>query len=271
MGQTRFTEHHYTRLYELIRQRYGLQYGGDKKDILLGRAQRVMQRNGIEDWDYFVNALITGHPPALVQEFVNAITVNKTDFFRESQHFDYIMQKAHSILANNPHIKASGEIRAWSAASSTGEEPYTLAMVLKEAFGDQYNIKVLATDIDTRVLSEAQKGIYNRSLLSEVPRIFEAKYFFKSGEQCGIKQEIKDLVTFRSFNLMNDFPFRKKFDMIFCRNVMIYFDRETQAHLVGKHYHSLNTGGLLFTGHSEAMPNKALRFKYMVPAVYMRY
>ncbi len=271
MGHTRFTEHHYTKLYELISQRYGIQYGKEKQDILMGRAERVMQKHDIMDWDYFVRALVLGQPPELVQEFINSITVNKTDFFRESQHFDYILQKAHGIVSSNPSIKARGEIRAWSAASSTGEEPYTLAMVLKEAFGDQFSIKVLATDIDTRVLSEAQRGIYSSSALGDVPRTYSAKYFYKAGELCGIKQEIKELVTFRSFNLMNDFPFHKKFDMIFCRNVMIYFNRETQAHLVSKIYHSLNVGGLLFTGHSEAMPNKALRFKYMEPAVYMRY
>ncbi|MCX7772467.1 MAG: chemotaxis protein CheR [Clostridia bacterium] len=267
----RFTEHHYTKLYDIISQRYGIQYGREKKDILLSRVDKAMRRNGIQDYDTFVSAIVLGRPAELIQDFINTITVNKTDFFRESQHFDYILQHVQSILAHNPAIMEAGEIRAWSAASSTGEEPYTLAMVLKEAFSEQVNVKVLATDIDTSVLSKAQRGIYPIGVLNDIPRAYALKYFFKTGEYCGVKQEIKDLVSFRSFNLMNDFPFRKKFDIVFCRNVMIYFNKNTQSELISRIYNALNEGGLLFTGHSEALPNKSLRLKYVSPAIYMKY
>lgn len=270
MNNTLFSDEQYIKLYGFVSQKYGIQYGREKKDILLGRCEKVMRRNGLKDSDYFVRAILAGSYPELSQDFINTITINKTDFFRESQHFDYILQNSQSILEGNPSLMDRGELRAWSAASSTGEEPYTLAMVLKEAFGETVNIKVLATDIDTHVLSVAQRGVYGEEAMKEVPRLFALKYFSKMGNTFAVRQEIKDLVSFRSFNLMHDFPFRYPFDIVFCRNVMIYFKHDTQADVIRKIYAALHHGGLLFTGHSEALPEKAIGLKCVSPAVYLK-
>jgi chemotaxis protein methyltransferase CheR len=264
------TEHHYQALHRFISRKYGIQYGREKKNILLGRVEKVMRLSRISDPDFFVQAVTNGRYPELSQDFINMITVNKTDFFREKQHFDYLIQNSESILKNNPAILETGEIRVWSAASSTGEEPYTLAMVLKEVFGDRLKIRVLATDIDTNVLAAAQEGVYRPSVLKDMPRAYFLRYFTSDGELYRVNQEIRDMVSFRSFNLMNPFPFHHRFDIVFCRNVMIYFNQETQTELIRKIHASLNTGGLMFIGHSEALIDKSIPFKYIKPAIYMR-
>jgi chemotaxis protein methyltransferase CheR len=161
------TEHHYQALHRFISRKYGIQYGREKKSILLGRVEKVMRRSRISDPDHFVQAVTNGRYPELSQDFINMITVNKTDFFREKQHFDYLIQNSESILKNNPAILEKGEIRVWSAASSTGEEPYTLAMVLKEVFGDRLKIKW--PHIDTKSCG-SQVGFSPISKIAGFPR-----------------------------------------------------------------------------------------------------
>jgi chemotaxis protein methyltransferase CheR len=161
------------------------------------------------------------------------------------------------------------EIRAWSAGCSTGEEAYTLSMVLQESFPN-LDIKILATDIDQKVLKKAVSGEYGIGEADDVERYYLAKYFKKTDRSLFVCDEIKSKVTFRQFNLMNKFSFKKGFDIIFCRNVMIYFDAPTQQKILKKFYDALVPGGLLFIGHSEGITDKNPGYIYVQPTVYRK-
>lgn len=253
-----------------IRDRFGIKVGLDKRGVLDIRLKRIMLKFSINEYEELLAKLIAGKNDALVREFLSEITINKTDFFREIHHFNFIKNKIDFIMEKNRSIGRTGEIRVWSSACSTGEEPYTIGMVLKEIFGENVKIKILATDISEKALKTATAGEYPRSTVSVIQPYYIQKYFTSEGGKYRITDELKEIVTFRLFNLMNPFPFSNKFDIIFCRNVMIYFDSETQEKIVDKFYNSLSTGGLLFIGHSESLSYREHRFKYVQPTVYMK-
>ncbi|NCC96701.1 MAG: methyltransferase domain-containing protein, partial [Synergistales bacterium] len=171
---------------------------------------------------------------------------------------------------SNPRILQRAEIRGWSSACSTGEEAYTMAMVLKDSMGDRATPKVLATDVSKGSVAKAMKGEYRKDIRKDVDPLILQRYFTKAGEHYRVNQEIRRFITFRSFNLAEQFPFRDSFDIIFCRNVMIYFSPEMQQSLLNKLYRALTPGGLLFIGHSESLIGKVHRFQYIQPTVYMR-
>jgi chemotaxis protein methyltransferase CheR len=187
---------------------------------------------------------------------VDCITTNKTDFYREPHHFDFLR----GVLF--PAFKAEAgrtgrRVRLWSAGCASGEEPYTIAIEALEALGSGWDLKVLASDIDTEVLSAAAEGIYSLERASPLPDPLLRRYFLRgTGRYAGfvkVRREVKDLVVFRRINLLDDpWPIRTRFDAIFCRNVMIYFDRATQRRLVERFSASLAEGGSLFVGHSES-------------------
>jgi len=167
------------------------------------------------------------------------------------------------------------DLRIWSAGCSTGEEPYTLAMLIDEFLGNeklQWDAKILATDISNKVLETAKRGIYSNEKIATLPAQWRLKYFKKYDDENSILVDsIKNEVIYRNFNLMEKvFPFRRKLHVIFCRNVMIYFDYKTRDELVNKFYQHLEDGGYLFVGHSESLNRETTRFKYVMPAVYRK-
>lgn len=253
-----------------IHDKFGIKVGLDKKSVLDIRLKRIMTKYIISDYEELLSKLSSGKDDKLRREFLSEITINKTDFFREINHFNFMKNKMDFILDKNRIIIKNNEIRVWSSACSTGEEPYTLAMVLKEIFGETIKIKILATDISEKALTAAIKGEYNRSDVELVQPYYVQKYFNLNGGIYEITDEIKECVTFRLFNLMENFPFANKFDIIFCRNVMIYFDADTQEKIVSKFYNVLNAGGMLFIGHSESLSYRDHRFKYVQPTIYMK-
>jgi chemotaxis protein methyltransferase CheR len=191
---------------------------------------------------------------------------------RESKHFDYFSSTVLPYLQENVDDR---DLRIWSAGCSTGEEPYTLQMIMHDFFGGKaplWDKQLLATDISTSVLETAKAGIYPLEAISEIPSYWRLNYFnMLGGERVEVSPGIRSNITFRAFNLMEArFPFKKKFHAIFCRNVMIYFDQETRMSLVNKFYDSLEYGGYLFIGHSETVDRAGTPFKYIMPAVYRR-
>jgi chemotaxis protein methyltransferase CheR len=155
-------------------------------------------------------------------------------------------------------------------ACSTGQEAYTLAIVLKEALPKDFSVKVLATDVSNRVLKVAIDGVYQEDSINDIDKSYLDRYFTKSQELFQVNDDIRKLVTFRQFNLMNQFPFSGNFDIIFCRNVMIYFNLETQKELLRKIYDCLSSGGLLFIGQSESILNKNHNFKHLKSTIYIK-
>lgn len=265
-----FSDAQYHQYSCFINHNIGINLGETRKEILEIKLRKLMSRAGIKSYGNYYDILIDSrNNQTALKDFVNAITVNKTEFFRENAHFSFIADNPQLVMEHNPRIIQSQEIRAWCAGCSTGEEAYSLALVLQETFPLQ-DIKILATDINTEVLQTAVKGKYSSSSGEDIDEYYLSKYFRHTGSGLYVCNSLKNKVVFRQFNLVHEFPFKKGFDIIFCRNVMIYFDTEMQNKLLYKFYNVLVPGGLLFIGHSEAINNPDLNYTYMQPAVYMK-
>lgn len=197
---------------------------------------------------------------------VDLLTTNKTSFFREARHFEFLRE---AVL---PSLTADRPVRIWSAGCSTGEEPYTLVMLLREAWTDfaRRDVRVLATDLSTRVLTRAAEGRYTESVLREVPPPLRSRYFERDGDDFRVRSSLRAPICFARLNLMEAWPMKGPFDAIFCRNVMIYFDRPTQERLINRFWKLLRPGGHLFVGHSESLTPLKHSFRYVEPAVYAR-
>lgn len=269
---TNITLKEFRLLAEYIETHYGIHLKDEKQSLLAGRLQNVLAQMGFTNFTAYYNYIIADKTGEAVITLVDKITTNHTYFMREPKHFYYFRDQVLPILAQTVKDK---DLRIWCAASSTGEEPYTLAMLVDEFFGKEkmyWDAKILATDISSTVLETAQSGIYSNEKIAPLPIQWKTQYF--SHHDAGnviISEKIRKEVIFRKFNLMeNIFPFKKKFHVIFCRNVMIYFDNKTKEVLINKLYDMLNYGGYLFIGHSESINRETSRFKYICPAVYQK-
>lgn len=265
-----FSDRYFDKFSKLAYDNVGIYFSRVKEDMLKSKIDKLMLKNSISSYGEYFNILATGSHNKYMTEFTDEITINKTDFFREINHFDFIKKNIDFIISKNIRIRNNLEIRIWSSACSTGQEAYTIAIVLKECMPEHINIKILATDVCTEVLGTAQKGFYSESIRSEVEPYILSKYFVRNSNEYQIIPEIRNMVVFRQFNLMNEFPFNNKFDIIFCRNVMIYFDSITQQKVLDKMYNVLASGGLLFIGHSESLINKTHSLQYIQPTVYIK-
>lgn len=264
-----FSDAQFEKYSSYIHDNFGINFKISKKEILESKLRKLMEKEEVYGYDEFFRLLNTCNNKKLISDLISEITVNKTDFFRESSHFDFIKSNTDLIMQNNSRIIRNREIRAWSAGCATGEEAYTLAMTLRESF-PQYTVKILATDIDPMVLKKAMKGEYSENIRNDMEKCYLNKYFNKTASGLAVRDHVKRNITFRQFNLMNEFPFQHGFDIIFCRNVMIYFDIAMQQNLLTKFFHSLTRGGLLFLGHTEGITNSKLNYRYVQPAVYMK-
>ena len=266
----------FTRLRALIRDETGIALGAAKKTMLEGRIRRRLKALAIDSYGEYCSYLFShqGLQEELIQ-LIDAVTTNKTDFFREPRHFEFL---AATVLPD--YMQANGSRRpflVWSAGCSTGEEPYTLAMVLSE-FGllhPGFCFRILATDISTGVLKKAELGIYSRAVVQSVPHVLKTRYFMRGRERDSdrvrVAPELRRLVDFRRLNFMDpDYRMQMKFDAIFCRNVIIYFDRPTQQNILGKITRCLPPGGYLFMGHAETLHELDLALEPIAPALYRR-
>lgn len=263
-----FTEQDFHSYSHFITERFGIRLNVEKAGLLKLRLNKLMQAQGVDSYTTYLNLLKQGDPN-VVMPFVEEITVNKTGFFREEHHFSYLTENLPSILRHNQAIVRRREFRAWSSACSTGEEPYTLAMVLSRALPADIALRILATDINNKVLTTAQGGVYPKEAKDDIPPQYQDCLRQARG-RVEVAPEIRSYVTFRHFNLVRPFPFQGRFDLILCRNVMIYFDERTQQELITKFYQALEPGGLLFIGHSETLSNREHRFQYIQPTIYMK-
>ena len=261
----------YKKLQDFIYKKLGLDVDDKKKETVTTKIIKLMHRRGMKSPKEYVSHILETTDTDMLQEFFNEITTNTTEFFRESAHFDYIKNNIDSLLGSIPQIKREGEIRLWSAPCSSGEEPITMAIVLKECLPSNIRIKILATDISEKILNKATRGLYTESECKGLNKNHRLKYFTKQADGFfKINEDIRKCITYRHFNLMADFKFKKDFDIIFCRNVMIYMDHDTQEKLVNKFYDVLVPNGLFFIGHSESLLNKKHNFKYIQTASFKK-
>jgi chemotaxis protein methyltransferase CheR len=197
---------------------------------------------------------------------IDLLTTNKTDFFREQAHFDFLLSTVVPAV-----VSAGTPLRIWSAGCSSGEEPYTLSMVLRESLPPRYDFRILATDISTRVVASAKKGVYSAQQLGDVSQARRARWFTPTPDGgAQVQAELRAPISFAHLNLMAKWPMSGPFDVIFCRNVMIYFDKPTVTKLVARFYDLLTPGGHLFIGHSESLTAIEHRYRYVQPAVYAK-
>lgn len=252
----------------VILDNFGIYLKNDKKEMLQIRLYRLMTKYNVGSYSELLKILTRDQ--SSLADLADAITISKTNFFREINHFKFIQQNLESIMLKNARIRRNGELRVWSSACSTGEEPYTLAMVLKETLPPELVLKILGTDINRQNIAKAMRGVYSKDIANEVDSYNLGKYFKHCVEGYQVANDLQSVVTFRLFNLMEPFPFKHSFDFIFCRNVMIYFNNAIQQRLIDKFYEVLSPGGLLFIGHSESLTGKNHRFQYIQPTIYMK-
>ena len=270
------TNRDFDRLRTLIYTESGISLGPDKRTMMEIRLKRRLRSLNLSSLSEYCDHVFApdGQQHELIH-LIDVITTNKTDFFRESVHFDFLVSKALPDLASRRG--ATRKSLVWSAGCSTGEEPYTLAMVLSEysQTSPGFKIHVLATDISTTVLERAGAGIFKSEAISPVPRDLVRKYFMRSRDpESGLLRvvpELRSLVEFRRVNFMDaDYGLPEPPEVIFCRNVIIYFDRPTQVRLLEKLTRQLVPGGYFFAGHSESLQGMDLPLVPVAPAVYRR-
>ncbi len=266
------TKKEYTLLTEYIHYNYGISLKEEKQTLVIGRLQNVLVQKGFKDFSEYYQYVISDKTGEAITTLIDKITTNHTFFMREVDHFYYFRDKVLPYLAD---VVKDKDIRIWSAGCSTGEEPYTLSMIVDEFLGQEklwWDTKVLATDISSKVLDIAIKGVYSNEEIANLPAHWRINYFRKNdNENYILSEKIRNEVIFRKFNLMErTFPFKRKFHVIFCRNVMIYFDSKTKNELINKFCDSLEIGGYLFIGHSESINRDMTRLKYIMPSVYRK-
>jgi len=266
------TKKEFNQLSSFIKANYGIYLKPEKETLVIGRLQNELIQKGFKNFSEYYNYVISDKTGMAVSNLLDKITTNHTFFMREADHFTYFKE---IVLPYFAEKISDRDLRIWCAGCSSGEEPYTLAMILDEFFGNNkfyWDTKVLATDISSKVLEEAKKGIYSNSEIETLPAKWRLSYTTKLNSESSVFiDKLRNEVIFRKFNLMeNVFPFKKRFHVIFCRNVMIYFDEQTKNALVNKFYDLLEPGGYLFIGHSESLKREDTRFKYIQPAVYRK-
>lgn len=259
----------------LVKTRVGINLKREKEYLIVGRLQSLLNEKDLHSYGDYYSYLLNDTSGQAITELVNRITTNHTFFMREKEHFDFVRETALPHITDHCTNDNTMDLRVWSAGCSTGEEAYCLAMLIQEHLGGgcrEWDGRVLATDISSRVLEIAQQGVYREEQLAALPSRWRKQHFYKlNDDQYALIDKIKNEVIFRRFNLINStFPFKKKFHIIFCRNVMIYFDIPTKQKLVERFSSLIEPGGYLFVGQSESLGKHPAGFHYVQPSVYRK-
>lgn len=258
-------------LAKLVYQRVGIVLKEHKRTMVYSRLVRRLRALKLTSFKAYCDFLQRPEGDAEMGDLVNAITTNLTAFFREPHHFDHLRDEVLMPIAKNP--PADRRVRIWSCAASSGAEPYSIAMTVREVFGaaNGWDIKILATDIDTNMLNTGERGIYEPHLVEKIPAKLREKYVRNlSDGRVEMKDSLKSLLSFKQLNLLSDFPFKGPMDVVFCRNVVIYFDKPTQKILFEKVANKMAPRGHLYIGHSENLFNVSDRFESLGRTVYRR-
>jgi len=256
---------------DLVYSKTGINlYDGDKKQLVQSRVSKDLRKREIPTYKDYYDIIIKDTSNQELEGFINLISTNVTNFFREEKHFDFLK----TIWHLNFDYKHSEPVRIWCAASSSGEEPYSISITMYDLVADKYPYEILATDISTKVLKIAMRGVYEYKAVEKIP-IEKIKKYFKegSGNAAGfvkVKQNIQKPIKFERLNLIEPFSHKNYFDIIFCRNVMIYFDAPTKEKIVNRFYDYMHKGAYLLIGHSESLNGLKHPFQYVQPATYRK-
>ena len=264
------------RLSVLVYEKCGICLHEGKKELVRARLGKRLRETGIENFEDYYTFLTRHDDGDELVQMLDAISTNVTSFFREAKHFDFLKETVFPTYEASRRGIDSRRLRFWSAGCSSGEEPYSLVMCFLGHFGynPDFDLRVLATDISTKVLTKARRGVYPAARLKGVPQMLIRKYFQRGhGKHEGnfrVKESARKLIDFRRLNLMEPFRFKERFNLILCRNVMIYFNKETQGLLINKFYDSLVDGGYLLVGNSERLTGTDHPFGYVRPSTYQK-
>lgn len=268
-----FSDKDFNFLREFVKERTGINLSDSKRELVYGRLAKRLRLLKLGGFNEYCELLKQGDDSETVN-LVDSITTNLTSFFRENHHFEYLADKlVPRVLSEKLQ---SRRLRIWSAGCSTGEEPYSVAMVLKETMPSTggWDTKILATDLDSKVVAKSKTGVYDLSRITTLPRNRLNRWFNKGkGDKSGqiqTAQTLQELITFKQLNLMHDWPIKGPFDAIFCRNVVIYFDKPTQRILFDRFADMLADNGILFIGHSESLFKVSDRFKLLGKTIYQK-
>ncbi|WP_411280665.1 CheR family methyltransferase [Gemmatimonas sp.] len=259
----------FARITEVLHEHAGIRMREGKEGLVRARLAKRLRKLNLPDFEAYLDFVEKEPSRREFAEMIDALTTNKTSFLREVSHFDYLRDDVFPTL--------KGPVRIWSAGCSSGEEPYTLAMLANESFGNvnTRDVRILATDLSHRVLATAKAATYPAETMADVPSAWMHKYWTRRRDPVGREvyeagTSLRRLVHFAKLNLMERWPMQGPFDAILCRNVMIYFDKATQQQLVERYWALLRPGGHLFVGHSESLTGLTHRFRYVQPAVYVK-
>ncbi|GMU21903.1 MAG: chemotaxis protein [Phycisphaerae bacterium] len=271
------TSQEYDRVRRLVYSAAGINLGDQKMQLVRARLGKHVRQGGFGSFGEYFRHVEEDASGERLCTLLDAITTNTTHLFREIRHFHLLKEVLQKWAADKAWARIHDTVRIWSAACSSGEEPHSIAMTAHDALAEHagLNIKILATDLSTRMLSRARRGLYDVHRVGTVPPDYRTRYFrtvrTNQGPCLQVAPEVAAMITFSRFNLMTPtFPFRHGFDVIFCRNVMIYFDRATQQKLVSKLIGQLHEGGYLLIGHSESLTGFDHALNYVEPSVYRK-
>jgi chemotaxis protein methyltransferase CheR len=266
----------FERFSRLVYQECGINLHNGKRELLQARLNKRLRATGMTSYRQYYDYVTSPNNSGEIIHFLDSISTNLTYFFREPRHFEFLERTALPELISSKVSKNEMRVRIWSAGCSTGEEPYSLAMSVLSHLHDsgKWDFRILATDISTRVLEVGAKGIYTKDKIGKVPQALQKTYFQRQRTQDGEYFEVipmlRRIVTFRRLNLKENYPFSGPFDFIFCRNVMIYFDKETQQQLIRKMANYLALGGYFMVGHSESLTGLDHPLTYVQPSTYRK-
>ena len=274
VGDNRISDKDFKRFCAFVYERCGITLNDNKRDLVHSRLAKRLRSLQLSTYEAYFELLYNeaGSQGEIVN-LLDAISTNVTYFFREDKHFSFLAEK---VIPEIDKLAGKGRgkrIRLWSAGCSTGEEPYSLAITFAEHLNlKEWDFRILATDLSTNVLRHARQGSYDAERLRNVSEALRRKYFTSAGggDQYCVNQQLTEYIKFARLNLMHDFPFKGQFDCIFCRNVMIYFDRPTQEKLVQKFSRFLRPGGYLMIGHSESLTSVKHDLDYVQPSLYTK-
>jgi len=271
-GVIQLTEKEFRLISDLVRTRFGINLTDKKKALVRGRLHSQVKSMGFSTFEEYYKTVIEDTTGGNLLSLIDRISTNHSFFFREADHFSFLITAALPEIIQKLEAQKSNDLRIWCAGCAGGEEAYTIAMALTEFFGSdlyRWDVGILATDISVTALEQAREGIYPEGRVEAVPVRYK-QYFKKlSEDRYAVADRIKKIVLFKRLNLMREiYPFKGRFHIIFCRNVMIYFDQETKNNLVAKLRRYMHEDGYLLIGHSESLGRKPGMFRYIKPTVY---
>lgn len=270
------TDKDFIMISDLVYKHCGINLHDGKKELVRARLSKYLRSGKFRNFSDYIKHVLEDRTGEEFSKFIDVISTNLTSFFREVQHFEFLKDRLIPEILQRKQKNRDFRIRAWSAGCSSGEEPYSIAITLLDSVKDQgrWDIKVLATDISTRMLRSAKTGIYDSKRIEPVSPQQKNRYLMMHKEKgqklFEVVPELRNTIFFNYLNLMQDWPVKGPLDFIFCRNVMIYFDKKTQQKLVNRFYDILGPGGMLFTGHSESLTGIQHKFNYVQPTIYSK-